>query len=159
MNIFFLDRNPDIAAQMMHDKHVVKMILETAQILSTVHDLRGTWKEGMYRPTHQSHPCVTWCAEAGGNENWLICHGIALYREYTYRFLKKHKSEDVILHSFRHNITIADSKISIGCKSYKNYKEFLENYLKDGKQNGYSDYDLKYLKSLVKNSLTYLKNK
>ena len=37
MNIFVLDRNPVIAAQMQCDKHIVKMIVESGQMLSTVH--------------------------------------------------------------------------------------------------------------------------
>ena len=52
MNIFYLDRDPRRAAEMMHDKHVVKMVLETAQILSTVCHRYGVRHPGLYRPTH-----------------------------------------------------------------------------------------------------------
>ena len=51
MNIFYLDPDPVAAAQMQCDKHVVKMALETAQILSTV-------LGGPYKPTHAKHPSV-----------------------------------------------------------------------------------------------------
>ena len=37
MNIFALSSDPIASAQMMVDRHVVKMILETAQLLSTAH--------------------------------------------------------------------------------------------------------------------------
>lgn len=54
MNIFYLSRDPVLCAEMHCDKHVVKMILETAQLLSTAH-----WELGStapYKPTHKNHP-------------------------------------------------------------------------------------------------------
>ena len=96
MNIFFLDRKPDIAAQMMHDKHVVKMILETAQILSTVvHQYRAN-VEGLYKPTHENHPCVLWAGKSLEHFWWLYEHGSALCWEYAYRYGKDHKSSAII---------------------------------------------------------------
>lgn len=96
MNIFFLDYNPRIAAEMMHDKHVVKMILETAQILSTVCHRHGTWTEGMYRPTHAKHPSVLWAGDSATNFYWLVEHGQHLCNEFHYRYRKYHKSGLVI---------------------------------------------------------------
>lgn len=97
MNIFFLDRDPTIAAQMLHDKHVVKMVLETAQILSTVvHEYRAN-VEGIYKPTHRSHPCVVWAGESFSNFWWTYEHGVALAYEYEYRYGKTHASEDIII--------------------------------------------------------------
>ena len=89
MNIFILDRDPELAAQMMFDKHVVKMALETAQILSTING-------GPYAPTHQNHPCILWAHAFRGNYDWLVKHGIALCNEYYYRYERHHKCEDVI---------------------------------------------------------------
>jgi hypothetical protein len=89
MNIFVLSVNPQEAARMQFDKHIVKMALETAQILSTING-------GPYKPTHQNHPCVLWAAEALENYKWLVKHGIAICEEYTYRFNKRHKCQDVI---------------------------------------------------------------
>jgi hypothetical protein len=89
MNIFVLDSDPEIAAQNLCDKHVVKMALETAQILSTIND-------GPYKPTHQKHPCVLWAREMRANYDWLVRHGIGICNEYTYRYQKQHKSEEVI---------------------------------------------------------------
>ena len=64
MNIFYLDRNPVVAAQMMCDKHVVKMILESAQILSTAHRVLDGDEHadnvGMYKMTHKNHPSTIW---------------------------------------------------------------------------------------------------
>jgi len=89
MNIFVLSSNPVEAAQMQCDKHVVKMCLETAQMLSTI-------VGGPYKPTHANHPCTLWAASSKGNFLWLKEHGLALCAEYTYRYSKIHKSEAVI---------------------------------------------------------------
>lgn len=94
MNIFYLHKNPKICAQYHCDKHVVKMILETAQILSTVHWMNNG--EGPYKPTHKKHPCVIWANESKSNYLWLIDLGLELCEEYTYRYGKRHKSEAVI---------------------------------------------------------------
>ena len=89
MNIFVLHTNPEIAAQMLFDKHVVKMALETAQILSTING-------GPYKPTHANHPCVLWAKEAIDNYIWLVRHGLSICNEYQYRYGKEHKCEEII---------------------------------------------------------------
>ena len=89
MNIFILDTNPVLAAQMQCDKHCVKQVLESAQILSTV-------AGGPYKPTHANHPCVLWAGANKTNYNWLARHAIALCEEYTRRYGRRHKSQDVI---------------------------------------------------------------
>ena len=96
MNIFFLHRDPAIAAHMLHNKHVVKMVLETAQMLSTACHARGQG-EGLYKPTHENHPCVLWATESLANFWWLLEHGLELCYEYTYRFGKVHKSQEMIV--------------------------------------------------------------
>jgi hypothetical protein len=93
MNIFVLDYDPVKAAQMQCDKHVVKMPLETAQVLCTAFP-KG---KAPYKLTHFNHPCSIWCRESRENYNWLIEHGLALCDEYTYRYGKNHKSREVIL--------------------------------------------------------------
>lgn len=94
MNIFIVDQDPVIAAQSLHDRHIVKMCLETAQILCTVAHQRGI--AAPYKPTHANHPCTVWAGATWQNCYWLGVHGIALCREYTRRFGKVHKCEDVI---------------------------------------------------------------
>lgn len=89
MNIFAVDRNPVIAAQMLCDKHVVKMILESAQIMSTING-------GPYKPTHANHPCVIW-AQKRTNYEWLAKHALALCQEYTVRYNKVHKCQPIII--------------------------------------------------------------
>ena len=97
MNIFYLDRDPVIAAQMMCDKHVVKMILESAQMLSTV--LRQHGYDGdtyIYGQTHVKHPSTIWAGKTRANFDWLLEHALALCREYTARYGKFHKSEAIL---------------------------------------------------------------
>lgn len=69
MNVFALDLSPKTAARYHCDAHVVKMILETTQMLSTAHWMRGT--RGPYRPTHANHPCSVWVRESTANYKWL----------------------------------------------------------------------------------------
>jgi len=94
MNIFVLDTEPVLAAMWHCDKHVVKMPLETAQMLSTVNHRFGA--PARYKPCHQKHPCTLWAGTTTGNYRWLWMLGIALCEEYTYRYGKTHASEAVI---------------------------------------------------------------
>lgn len=89
MNVFVLSTCPIEAAQMQCDKHVVKMVVETAQMLCTV----GI---GSYKPTHKNHPCTVWAGKSLENFEWLVAHGLALCDEYTYRYGRRHKTQDVI---------------------------------------------------------------
>ena len=93
MNIFVVDKDPEIAAQMLCDKHVIKMILESAQMLSGAHE------NGPYKRTHYNHPCSIWVRESRDNYEWLIKHAYALVFEHSFRYPKSkpHKSLDVIM--------------------------------------------------------------
>jgi len=97
MNIFYLNRKPKIAAQMMCDKHVVKMILESAQMLSTAHRVldgdEHADKVGLYKMAHKNHPSSIWARSSIENYVWLYEHMEALMGEYTYRYDKKHATE------------------------------------------------------------------
>lgn len=97
MNIFYLDEDIATCAQYHCDKHVVKMILESAQILCSV-----LWMNSIpapYRLTHQHHPCVIWANESLSNWYWIKALAAALNDEYRYRFNhhQNHRSYDVIL--------------------------------------------------------------
>ena len=96
MNIFYLDEDPVVAATFLHDKHVVKMILETAQILSTVHDRWGSSATPRYRPSHHNHPSVLWAGNSRLQYAWLSRHGQALLQEYGYRWGKGHACTPVL---------------------------------------------------------------
>ena len=97
MNIFFLDLNPKKAAEYHCNKHVVKMIIETAQLLYSAHwVLDSDLPENAYKLAHKNHPCAIWCRESLSNYLYLCDLGLELCKEYTYRYGKKHKSQDVI---------------------------------------------------------------
>lgn len=93
MNIFVLHNDPVVAAQMMCDKHVVKMILESNQMLSTVARKHGY--DAPYRTAHPKHPCTLWAGESYENWQWLVKHSRALCEEYTSRYGRIHKSQAV----------------------------------------------------------------
>ena len=114
MNIFVLDLCPVKAAQMQCDKHIVKMILESGQMLSTVHRvLDGSvcrmpsksgktmvkhWQlpdfrdEALYKAVHVGHPCTVWTMESSENYDWHYSHFQALSLEFENRYGKSHKS-------------------------------------------------------------------
>jgi hypothetical protein len=94
MNIFFLDRDPARAARFHSDQHVVKMVLETAQILCAALHRHGI--DAPYRPTHPRHPCVLWAGDSLAHWQWTRRLGLELGAEYTYRRGKHHASAVVI---------------------------------------------------------------
>ena len=96
MNIFVLDENIDRCARYHCDQHVVKMILESAQLLCTALNKKGFVTP--YRSTHVKHPCVLWVEESYSNFQWLTRLAFALNREYLYRYQgrKDHRSVSVI---------------------------------------------------------------
>jgi hypothetical protein len=86
MNIFATKRCPVCSARALDDKRVVKMVLETAQLLSV-----AMGDAGPYRPTHVNHPCAVWVRSAPDNGYWTFLHFKALCAEYTHRYGKTHK--------------------------------------------------------------------
>ena len=104
MNIFIVDEDPITSARLLPDKHVTKMILESAQMLSivfspwywdcgTVAKVNGEpfkTEKGAFR----NHPCTAWAAECQANCAWLIQHACALCTEFRYRYDHKHKLEN-----------------------------------------------------------------
>lgn len=111
MNIFVLDRDPYKAAEMMCDKHVVKMIVESCQMLSAGMDI--TYKESgkgkskdepsvgfklpQYPKSVKKHPCTLWLVQSIDNYKWLMAHTDALLKEYQKRYNKTHKYGQGIL--------------------------------------------------------------
>lgn len=116
MNLFILDKDPVIAAQQQCDKHVVKMIVESGQMLSTVHRMLdgqlvkrpsksgrtqvkyyehkdSTMESVLYKAVHFNHPCTVWSRESSANYEWHYQHFIALCDEYTHRYDKVHKTD------------------------------------------------------------------
>jgi len=97
MNIFYIDSCPTKAAQMQCDRHVVKMILESAQLLSTAHrELDGdSWADAnsLYKKTHTNHPSAVWVRQSTNHYHWLDNHFVALCDEYSYRYGKTHLTD------------------------------------------------------------------
>lgn len=117
MNIFYLSPNTTLCAQAHCDKHVVKMILETAQLLCIAsHSLGYTIPTG-YKPTHKNHPCAHWVAESYANMRWTIDLLNALNEEYEYRYFpKEHASKYLAIH-FENAIDILCYKLSAEWKN------------------------------------------
>ena len=96
MNIFVLDEKVEKCAEYHCDKHVIKMILESAQMLSATVRLNG--HDMGYKLTHKNHPCTIWARESLSNYNWLVRLTRLLNYEYRYRYDKdvNHKSYDLV---------------------------------------------------------------
>ena len=107
MNIFKLSDDPYECAEMHCDKHVVKMILETAQMLSTAYRVLGSEKladdEGLYKIAHKNHPSCVWVRNDVWNYYWTVSLLAALCAEYTHRYGKHHVSER-LLHYFQKHV-------------------------------------------------------
>ena len=94
MNIFYLHPDPVVCAIQHCDKHVVKMILEYAQLLSTAHHwVDGNPSVDCYKATHKNHPSAVWARENRSNYQWLWQLLDNLLQEYTLRYGKTHKTE------------------------------------------------------------------
>jgi hypothetical protein len=94
VNIFAIHYDPHQAARWHCDAHVVKMILESAQMLCTAHHVTGG--TAPYRAAFAKHPCSIWVRASRANYLWLAELGIELCREYTARYGKAHASEEVL---------------------------------------------------------------
>ena len=113
MNIFYLDTDPKTCATYHVDKHVVKMIVEYAQLLSTAHRVidgrvttvktasnrsRKIWitdddrNTQLYKSTHVNHPSAIWVRQSLANYTWLFSLWSNLLEEYTFRYNKVHAS-------------------------------------------------------------------
>ena len=93
MNIFYLDKNPYKAAQYQYNKHVVKMILESAQMLCTAHHCYGDAEQKAnvpYKQAHLNHPSTVWARQSRRTYMWLYYHMIGLGNEYEKRYNKQH---------------------------------------------------------------------
>jgi hypothetical protein len=123
MNIFILDENPVKAAKMQCDKHVVKMIIESAQMLCTTHryldgkewidyskngrkitrwdhwtdpPMESSNRPMLYKSVMINHPCTIWTCESWDNYYWHVEHALELCAEYTRRYRKVHATEKII---------------------------------------------------------------
>ena len=158
MNIFFLDKNPELCAQYHCDKHVVKMIIEYAQLLSTAHRILDgkeyidsssgrkikRWAlsdhsdQMMYKASHINHPSNVWVREDASHYTWLLSMWKLLLKEYTYRYGKKHKTSELefVLSRLPRNIPIQHLSIKEPplampeeCKTYDAVSSYRQYYI------------------------------
>jgi hypothetical protein len=148
MNIFILDSSPKVAAEYHNDFHVRKMILETAQILSTALRTNGAQNSWLYKSAYVKHPCVLACSKNKSIFEWTLKLGINLSNEYLFRFGKLHKSSEIISLINKNellSIIPNDScdfplampevyKHSDPVKSYRNYYASEKRFMKNGKK-------------------------
>lgn len=131
MNLFVLSKDPVEAAQLQCDKHVVKMVVESAQMLSTAHRMldgaleKRSSKSGkttvkywslpderentFYKAVHMHHPCTVWTMQSNNNYTWHWVHFAALCDEYKYRYGKVHATDKLLrepLRSLPQNIPV-----------------------------------------------------
>jgi len=93
MNIFYLHKDPAKAAKLQYNKHVVKMILESAQMLCTAHhEIMGEDADVPYKRAHVNHPSAIWVRRSAQNYAWLYDHFVALSKEYKKRYSRDHLS-------------------------------------------------------------------
>jgi hypothetical protein len=118
MNVFALDENPHVAAKWHCDKHVPKMVVESAQMLSTAHRVNDGicenrlsvsgktrvkyWRHStldhvLYKAVHVNHPCTVWTRETSGNYDWHFQLFAGLCREFRHRYGKMHATQEQLL--------------------------------------------------------------
>ena len=114
MNIFYLSNNPTECARQHVDKHVVKMILEYGQLMSTAHRvldgqpyygktinnrniqrwlLPDSREEVVWKASHFNHPSNVWVRQSSSHYIWLYYLWLEMLSEYTHRYSKKHSAE------------------------------------------------------------------
>lgn len=148
MQLFVLDKNPSNAVEYLADTHVIKMCLETAQILSTITAIKGIpLHPDMPKPYNVNHPVIK-AIDTPEKLNWVLVYNIMLQCEYTYRFHKDHKYANIV---DMYMDTLYDYDVDPDITEYdfsKNFKGFTVNntYV----VGAYRDY-YKFKKSQIKN--------
>tara|TARA_B100001093_G_scaffold502677_1_gene555990 strand:+ start:3052 stop:3624 length:573 start_codon:yes stop_codon:yes gene_type:complete len=145
MNIFILDESPGCAARQHCDKHVVKMIIEAAQMLSTAHRvLDGTeyqdktrngrrikrWRlnendDRFYKGVHVNHPCTIWTRQSKQNYEWHYDLFTSLCDEYTYRYGKVHETDRKLRELLK------EPPKNIGDSGFTEWPQCMPDYCKD----------------------------
>lgn len=143
MNVFVLDTDLQKCAEYHTDKHIVKMITETCQLLSSAYYYTGEEAFAPYRKSHYNHPWAKWARASLNNWMWLAYFGICLYGEYKYRYQKNsHRAGDLILYMLRFPPNLESStmtpmplcmpdecKTTSVVESYRNYYRECKHHL------------------------------
>jgi hypothetical protein len=109
MNIFYINADPQIAAQQLCDDHIRKMQIESAQMLCTTFHHYGI--DAPYKKAHYNHPSTKWVRESCTHVQWLLEHALEVCNEFVIRYGKKHATEDVLLW-VKDNLHLLEGKIS-----------------------------------------------
>jgi hypothetical protein len=128
MNIFYLSPNPQKCAEMHCDKHVLKMVIEYSQLMSTAHRVLDgeeyyaltangrkikrwrmpdeKYENGLMKASHVHHPSNVWVRASKANYVWLNQMWNHLLLEYTHRYGKRHACADrmEVLYAWPENI-------------------------------------------------------
>lgn len=128
MNIFCSSPDPFESAKFLDNKRVVKMVLETCQLLSTAINVTGGI--GPYRTTHLNHPCSIWVRENRSNYDWTVQHFIALLEEYTLRYGKTHKCQQYLEMFQARRIVFKPGSLTQhpNCTTFKQIENGLNDY-------------------------------
>lgn len=92
MNLFYLDRDVRRSCMYHLDKHVVKMVTEYAQLLSSTHHILQSGVSGTMKLSHKNHPCAVFCRTSSANYDLVYQYYVACAAEYTHRYGKVHAS-------------------------------------------------------------------
>jgi hypothetical protein len=124
MQLFILDYEPCVSAQMMSDCHIIKMCLETAQILSSVRFNKGfEHNEIIPKPYNTKHPVIT-AIDNQEKINWLLDYNRAIHSEYVYRF-NKHHAYFKLIEFYEH---LRDNSIKYYDKSKLNFARDFKDF-------------------------------
>jgi len=126
MNIFVVDKDIRKCAEALDDLRLNKMIIETAQLLSTAMRFRGYTGNGIYRSTHLNHPCSVWARETDSNYQWLLSYLGALLVERTNRTNKSHKTIEIWNELYKGIALIPKGDLTpfANCSTYKDHEIF-----------------------------------
>ena len=150
MNIFYLDTNPKIVSIYLCDRHCVKMILESAQMLCTAHRILGTDSVsdylGLYKSTHKNHPCSVWTRASSNNYKWHFKLFTAMLDEYKFRYKRIHACTKLMSPLSEHPYKIPclnftappqcmpdEYKCNDTVKAYRNYYKYGKSHIAEWK--------------------------
>ena len=138
MNIFAVYRSPKTSARCLPDKLVVKMPVETAQMLSTAIRLHCgddyCDSRDIYKVAFKNHPCTIWARSSRANYDWLVKHFKYLCREYRSRYGKVHGCAFLLKHFQEASQHIPDGPLTEFAQAMPDI------YKKDNHVQAYRDY-------------------